>query len=51
MQLGIRDAEGKAVTPKQTAPNHPGVIEKVRPLDKASADQTGQRSGPKTEIQ
>ncbi len=48
MALGIRDAEGNAVVPTQQLLKHPGAVEKERPLSQSQADQTGQRSGPKT---
>ena len=45
MQLGIRDATGKAIAATPKPPQHGGVTDKVRPLDQASADTTGQREG------
>lgn len=48
--LGLRDASGKAV-PAQTRPaDHGGPADQVRPLSKQSADKTGNRSGPPTEV-
>lgn len=51
MTLGIRDANGKAVTATQQQPGHPGAVEKERPLSQSQADQSGQRSGPKSKAQ
>lgn len=48
--LGVRDANGKA-TPAITKPmEHGGTADQVRPLSQQTADQTGQRSGPKTGV-
>ncbi len=47
MALGIRDASGKAVPPTPRPQGHGGPADQVRPLSKQSADQSGDRSGPK----
>ena len=50
MALGVRDASGKAVPTATSRPQgHGGTADQVRPLSKQSADQSGQRSGPKTQ--
>lgn len=48
--LGVRDASGKAVTAQKSPAEHGGTAEKVRPLSQQSADQSGQRSGPKANV-
>jgi ribosomal protein L12E/L44/L45/RPP1/RPP2 len=47
MHLGLRNADGKAVTAAPPVADHGGAAEKVRPLNQQSADQTGQRPGAK----
>ena len=48
--LGLRDVSGKAVPAQGRPVEHGGPADQVRPLSKQSADQTGQRSGPHTEV-
>ena len=45
MQLGIRDAAGHPVKATSRPQEHGGMADKVRPLDQAQADTSGQREG------